>query len=118
MTKIFLKIIIANPSRFDIVISIEGNPPTNQKQKPNKKMNKIERFAGLQKLVEQYGGKSQIINRPSQIGFFQIKVTLDSKTSSVDSFDNEAYQKLGFFYEGGDTPETFQRNGSEFIFAI
>jgi len=42
MTKIFFKIIIANPSRFDIVISIEGNPPTNQKQKPNKKMNNTE----------------------------------------------------------------------------
>jgi hypothetical protein len=37
MTKISLKIIIANPSRFDIVISIEGNPPTNQKQKPTEK---------------------------------------------------------------------------------
>jgi len=31
MTKIFLKIIVANPSRFDIVESIEGNPPTNKK---------------------------------------------------------------------------------------
>jgi hypothetical protein len=81
-------------------------------------MNKITRFAGLQKLVDKYSGKMEIINRPSEIGFFQIKVTLNSKTSSVDSFDNEAYQKLGFFYEGGDTPETFQRNGSEFIFAI
>jgi hypothetical protein len=92
--------------------------PERKPKIENLKMNKIERFAGLQKLVDQYEGKFQIINRPSQIGFFQIKVTLDSKTSSVDSFDNEAYQKLGFFYEGGDTPETFQRNGSEFIFAI
>jgi len=81
-------------------------------------INKIERLAGLQKLVNQYGGEFQIIKRPPQIGFFKIKVTLDSKASSVDSFDNEAYQKLGFFYEGGETPETFQRNGSEFIFAI
>jgi hypothetical protein len=42
MTKIFLKIIIANPSRLPIVESIEGNPPTNKKQKPNKKMNNTE----------------------------------------------------------------------------
>jgi hypothetical protein len=33
MTKIFLKIIIANPSGFDIVISIEGATPTNQTKK-------------------------------------------------------------------------------------
>jgi hypothetical protein len=38
MTKIFLKIIIANPSRLPIVESIEGNPPTN-----NPKLEKLKK---------------------------------------------------------------------------
>lgn len=80
-------------------------------------MNKIARLSELQKLVRAYNGDLKVHNYPSKIGFFQFKITIP-KTSHADSFSNEAYRHLGFFYEGGDTPDTFERNGSEFIFAI
>ena len=80
-------------------------------------MNKITRLSELQRLVTAYAGTLTVHNYPSKIGFFQFKVTIP-KTSHADSFSDEAYRSLGFFYEGGDTPDTFERNGSEFIFAI
>jgi hypothetical protein len=42
MTKIFLKIILDNPSGLDNVESIEGNPPTNKTQ--NRKTKKVKTF--------------------------------------------------------------------------
>jgi hypothetical protein len=81
-------------------------------------MNKITRIIELKKLVNQYGGKIELIALPSEVGFHQYKVNLDPKASLVDSFAEYAYQMLGFFYEGGNEPDTYERNGSEFIFAI
>jgi hypothetical protein len=81
-------------------------------------MNKLTRIIELKNLINSYGGTWKLIATWSEIGFYKLAVSFDPKKSAVDSFAEEAYQKLGFFYEGGNEPDTYERTGSEFIFAI